>query len=466
MTTKSGNLQDSIQQAGDAHTMLWESQSPPIVSTPVTPEFTNWRDEQQAWRRTSVLFDQSHHMADLNIKGPDALKLIRNTAVNSVENWQVNQAKQYVAVNEEGQLIGDNILFRNEEDEFQAVGVPPTINWLQYHAATGGYDVEIWRDNPSYGRVGNPKVYRYEVQGPGAMDVIRDAIGEEVPNVKFFHGTRFTIAGKTVRALRHGMAGEPGFEFVGPWEDRDAVIGAIMEAGEKHGMVRVGGRAYLTNSLESGWLPRPLPAFYSGASTADFRAWLPSDDIDSGVSLGGSLHSKDLEDYYFSPYDVGYGKIVKFDHDFIGRAALEAQVDSGRAQANKKVTLVWNGDDVEKAFGSMFHPGVGAKYINQPIAHYATYHYDRIESGEGNLIGRSCHTGYSANERSMLSVSVVAAEYAEPGTEVEVIWGEPTPSSKPAVEDHKQVRIRATVQPAPLVTKARTEYRSNTHVTA
>lgn len=455
------NLEESIAEAGSAHTLLWESQSPPIVSTPVTPEFTNWRDEQLAWRRTSVLFDQSHHMADLNIKGPDALRLIRDTAVNSMEYFPVDAAKQYVAVTEEGYLIGDNILFRNEEDEFQAVGIPPSINWLQYHAETGGYDVEIWRDNPSYARTGNPRVYRYEVQGPGAIDVIRDVLGEEPPTVKFFHGARFTIAGKTVRALRHGMAAEPGFEFIGPWEDRDAVIGAIIEAGEKHGMVQVGGRAYLTNSLESGWLPRPLPAFYAGASTEGFRRWLAADEIDATVSLGGSFFSEQVEDYFFSPYDVGYGRIVKFDHDFIGRAALEQQVASGRAEQNRKVTLVWNGEDVEKAFGSMFHPGVGAKFINQPIAHYATYHYDQVESADGTPVGRSTHTGYSANERSMLSIAVVDASVAEPGTEVTLVWGEPKPSSKPAVEDHVQVRIRATVQPAPLVAKARGEYRSN-----
>ena len=184
------------------------------------------------------------------------------------------------------------------------------------------------------------------------------------------------------------MAGEPGFEFVGPWEDRDAVIGAILDAGKKHGLVQVGGRAYLTNSLESGWLPRPLPAFYSGESTADFRKWLSASDIDANVSLGGSFYSENLDDYYLSPYDAGYGRVIKFDHDFIGREALEKQVETGRAGARRKVTLAWNGEDTEKAFGSMFHEGVGAKFINLPIAHYATYHYDRVESPAGDL--RAC----------------------------------------------------------------------------
>ncbi|MEN7538260.1 aminomethyl transferase family protein [Aurantiacibacter flavus] len=459
----SKSLEQRISEAGNPHTMLWESQDPPIVSTPVTPEFTNWRDEQKAWRTNAVLFDQSHHMADLNIKGPDALKLIQETAINSVAKFPIDSAKQYIATNAEGQLIGDNILFRYEEDEFQAVGIPPTISWLQFHAETGGYDVELVRDNPSYCRVGggDPLVYRFEVQGPDAMAVIGEMLGHEPPTVGFFKGTRFNIAGKMVRALRHGMAGEPGFEFVVPWEDRQPVIDAVLEAGAKHGMIRVGGRAYLTNSLESGWLPRPLPAFYSGESTKAFREWLPADDVDSAVSLGGSFYSENIEDYYFSPYDVGYGKVMRFDHDFIGRDALEAQKAAGLDEKNKKVTLQWNAEDTAKCWASMFGEGPKAKFFNLPIAHYATYHYDRVEDASGNCVGRSLHTGYSANFESMLSISVVDAAHAEPGTELTVVWGEPTPSAKVQVEDHVQFKIRATVHPAPIDQHAREKYRKN-----
>ncbi|MEZ0165143.1 aminomethyl transferase family protein [Kineococcus sp. LSe6-4] len=435
-----------------------------MVIAGLTPEFTNWRDEQLAWRRTSVLFDQSHHMFNLNIKGSDALRLIRDTAVNSTENFPVDAAKQYVAVNGEGKLIGDNILFRYEEDEFHAVGMAATVNWLQFHAETGGYDVELTRDEPSNVRVGPPRSYRYEVQGPGAIDVIRDATGGDVPTVKFFHGARFTIGGQQVRALRHGMAGEPGFEFVGPWEEREPVHAALLEAGAKHGMVQVGGRAYLTNTLESGWLPRPLPAIFTGESTAAHRAWLTADSHDARASLGGSFRSEDIEDYYFTPFDLGYGRIVKFDHDFIGRAALEAQLADGTAQANQKVTLVWNREDTAAAFGSMFDEELGAKYFNMPLANYATYQYDRVQTPDGNYAGRSNYVGYSANERAVLSIAVVDAAVATPGTEVVVLWGESPVSSKVQVENHRQVAIRATVQPAPLVAKARSEYRSNTPV--
>ena len=455
------NLEEAIQQAGSPVTLLWESQSPPAVVPRVVPEFSNWRDEQLAWRRTAVLYDQSHHMADLNISGPDALKLIRDTAVNSVENFPVDMAKQYVAVSPGGHVIGDNILFHLADDEYQAVGIPPSINWLHYHAETGGYDVKIWRDDNSLYRRGDPKVYRYQVQGPGALEVIKEATGQEPPTLKFFRMTRFMIGGKEVRALRHGMAGEPGFEMWGPWEDNEAVHAALLAAGEKHGMIQVGGRAYHTNALESGWLPRPLPAIYSDEALSGYRRWLSENSYETTSPLGGSFYSENIEDYYFTPYELDYGRIVAFDHDFIGREALEKMVADGTTRRRRKVTLVWNGDDTAEAYGSLFRPGPGAKFINLPMALYDTFHFDRVETPDSALVGLSTWTGYSANERAILSLAVIDENLAEPGTEVVVVWGEDTASSKVQVEDHVQVKIRATVQPAPLAERARTTYRAD-----
>jgi syringate O-demethylase len=457
------NLEEAIQEAGSAVKLLWESKSPPAIVPRVVPEFTNWRDEQMAWRRTAVLYDQSHHMADLNIKGPDALKLISDLAVNSVAKFPVDMAKQFVAVNYDGYVIGDNILFHLEEDEFQAVGIPPSINWMHYHAETGGYDVRTWRDDNSWYRSGDPVVYRYQVQGPGAMEVIRDATGQAPPKLRFFHMTRFKIAGKDVRALRHGMAGEPGFEIWGPWQDHDAVVGALLEAGQKHGLTQVGGRAYHTNALESGWLPRPLPAIYSGDKLKPYREWLTANAYETTAPLGGSFHSENIEDYYFTPYELDYGRIIGFDHDFIGREALEKMVADGKTERRKKVTFVWNGEDTAAAYGSMFLDGPSAKFINLPMSLYDTFHADRIEVN-GKVVGMSTWTGYSANERRILSLGTIDAEHAAPGTEVTVVWGEDEPSSKAQVEDHVPFEIRATVMPAPLVEKARTEYRSDAGV--
>ncbi|HCM50978.1 MAG TPA: glycine cleavage system protein T, partial [Microbacterium sp.] len=138
---------------------------------PVVPaDFTNWIKEQKAWRDTAVLYDQSHHMDNVFLKGSDAIKLISDTAINSVANFPVNKAKQYVPTTASGHVIGDGILFREAEDEYVYVGRAPASNWLMFHGETGGYqnlDVEVDRRSNSrpYGDAVSRKYYRFQIQG-------------------------------------------------------------------------------------------------------------------------------------------------------------------------------------------------------------------------------------------------------------------------------------------------------------
>ncbi|HTQ99883.1 MAG TPA: hypothetical protein VMH83_07830, partial [Candidatus Acidoferrum sp.] len=94
----SKSLQDVINAAGNPVNLLRNSKIGAYVYPVVAPEFHNWRSEQYAWRNSAVLFDQSHHMVDIYIKGPDAIKLLSDTAINSFANFPVNRAKQYVPV--------------------------------------------------------------------------------------------------------------------------------------------------------------------------------------------------------------------------------------------------------------------------------------------------------------------------------------------------------------------------------
>ena len=450
-------LEDLLQRAGSPVQMLRDSQTGPYAFPVVRPEFTNWRDEQRAWRTTCALMDQSHHMTDLYVEGPDALRLLSDLAVNSFRTFAVNQAKQFVACNHDGYVIGDAILFFLDENRLSLVGRPPAANWVQFNAQTGAYDVQVERDERSAQNDGRRKVFRFELQGPRAIDVMQKILGTMPPDVRFFHMDTFRIGGVDVRALRHGMVGEPGWELFGPWEQGDRVRAAIAEAGQEFGLRLVGARAYPTTCLESGWIPSPLPAIYTGDRMRPYRQWLTDRSYEAMASLGGSYAASRIEDYYLTPYDLGYGKMVKFDHEFIGRAALEAMAARTHRQ---KVTLVWNSADVQRAFGSIFEePGKGPKYLDVPLANYATLPYDQVTSN-GRLIGLSTYTGFSSNERSMLSLAMLDAAHAAPGTEVTVVWGEEGGgTSKPTVERHVQTGIRATVQPAPISEVARVAYR-------
>jgi len=452
----SQNLEQRLKAAGNPVSMLRNSQIGPYAFPVVQSEFTNWRDEQHSWRTTAALFDQSHHMSDLYLSGPGAIDLLSALGVNSFRGFAVNKAKQFVACNPDGFVIGDAILFYLDKDHFSLVGRPPAINWVQFHAETGSYDVTAERDERSAVNRGTRRFYRYQVQGPKALEVMQAATGKAVPEVPFFNISDLGINGRRVRALRHGMVGMPGFELFGPWEEGAEIKAAIVEAGKAFGLRQVGARTYPTSTLESGWIPSPCPAVYTGDALKAYREWLPATGYEGMASLGGSFESDDIADYYVTPYDLGYGNFVRFDHDFVGRAALEAIASNPPL---RKVTLVWNGDDVTRVFGTMFHEGKRAKYIDLPIANYATLPYDAIVH-DGQVVGAAMYSGYSANEGAMLSLSIIDARLSEPGTEVTLVWGESGGgTSKPTVERHAQVDIRATVGPAPYADAARTAYR-------
>lgn len=446
------SLAEAIAQADNPVDLLRNHAARPYTY-PVQAEFTNWRTEQHSWRDGCALLDQSHHMTNLFIQGPDALALLRDLGVNSFANFPVDRAKQYIAVNGDGNLIADAILFHLEEDLFDLVGTPTVLNWIQYHIETGQRRVTYERDeNSADRRSGPPQLYRYEVQGPTALEVLEKAAGS-IPPTRFFHMTHFTIAGRAVRALRHGMAGRPGFEIFGPWSDGDAVLEALLTAGEGLGIQRVGAKAYSTGNMESGWLPAPVPAiFHQDEGLERYQQWLPLSEVGG---LAGSMDSTDIRDYYVTPYDIGYGRLVAFDHDFAGREALEEIAKNPRRD---KVTLIWDPGDVSEAIGSLFRPGPGAKYIDLPKARYALHQSDKVLL-DGEWVGISTDCGYNANMRSMASLATVDLAYCEPGTEVTVLWGEDPNSTKPAVEQHIQWEIRATVAPAPFDKFAREEYR-------
>jgi vanillate/3-O-methylgallate O-demethylase len=254
--------------------MLRNSQIGAYVYPVVPPEYTNWRDEQRAWRETCVLFDQSHHMADIYIEGPDALKLLSDLAINSFKNFTVNKAKQFVPCSYDGYVIGDVILFHLEQNRFNLVGRPSFGNWVQFHAETGGYDVKLDRDDRAVAprrQAGRAQALPLSDPGPERRAVMEKLNGGRSPRSSSSTWTRSRspAAGSAGAAARHGR--RAGLESWGPYEDGEAVRAAIVEAGKEFGLHQVGSRAYATNTLESGWIPSPLPAVYTGDEMKPYR---------------------------------------------------------------------------------------------------------------------------------------------------------------------------------------------------
>ena len=269
-------------------------------------------------------------------------------------------------------MIGDVILFHLAEDSFNLVGRAPALNWITYHAETGGYDVEVELDQRTALRTdGQRQVVPLPGAGPerdggdreGAR---RPAAGAEV--LQHDHGRR--SPGKQVRALRHGMVGQPGWELFGPWDDeRGRARGAARRGrglrdapGRRPGVLVEHAGVGLDPVAAAGRVHRRLA---EGVSRVAAGGRVRGVGVDRRVVLVA-----DIEDYYFTPWDLGYGSYVKFDHDFIGREALEAMAEGEHRQ---KVTLALDDDDVTETIGTMFGKGDRAKFMDWPSAVYCMH---------------------------------------------------------------------------------------------
>ena len=443
------SLEDEINASGGPLALLRAGRSG-VFPFPIRAEFTNWRDEQESWRTTAALMDLSHHMTDLQIQGPDCYRLLSDLGANSFKGFGPLKAKQFIACNHDGYQIGDCILFCLADNVVRIVGRPPALNWIQFHAETGGYDVELRRDERTAQNPRGRELYRLQLQGPYAAKIFEKVNGGPLPEIPFFSMGRFTIGGHQVTALNHRMSGFPGLEFFGPYAELDAVRDAVLEAGREYGLLQVGGRAYASVATESGWIAATVPAVYTGESMKSFREWQSARSFEANLTLGGSFTSDKIEDYYTTPWDLGYGHIVKFDHDFIGREGLERMKDD---KHRKKAWLSWNRDDVARIFASMYEQGDKRfKYIDMPAAFYAGSHFDRVEK-DGRLVGLSTLCSYTANVRGWISICIIDEDELNFGDEVELVWGEPDGgSANPVVERHTQTKIRATITQRPFPT--------------
>lgn len=418
--------------------------------------YTTWQDEQAGWAQTATLFDQSHHMTDVYFRGPDVDRLLAATGTNSFTTWGPDKAKHFVACAPDGNMIGTAVLFGLEQDHVNLVGPAAAANWVSYQAEVGGYDVEIIRDERTADQPagGRRRTFRFEIEGPYVEKIVEKANGGPLPPRRFFSMIDFSLGGRPVRALVHTMAGVPGsesmgLEIFGPIEDREACWNALIDAGEEFGLVVGGALAYYTGAVEAGYAAQPTPAVYTDPALRGYRKWLSGSGYEAKLSIGGSYRGESIEDYYVTPYRFGYGHLVRFDHDFIGREALEKAVER---PAHKRVWLRWRDEDVARVHASSLFGGhQRARFLETPLSREARVLVDEVRSGSGDLIGISTLRAYTVNIGAWVSTGFVDADAAVDGAEVVITWGEENGgTAKLTVERHVQTEIRATIHTEPV----------------
>ncbi|KMS58231.1 aminomethyltransferase family protein [Sphingobium cupriresistens] len=396
-------------------------------------EYTDWIDESMSWKDNCYIGDWSF-LWQRRYKGPDVLRLFSDFSVNSFAKFDIDQSKHVTHTTRQGKVIAEGILTRISEDEVRLFG--RGTFWIDYQLKRGSYQVESIAEEG----------YNFQVAGPKAAAVMEKLVGDSIRDIKFMRNGDCVIAGRPVIALRQGMSGEPGWELQGPAEDAKVVYDAVVEAGAEFGIRKLGGRAAFINHLEACFptiVTDYLPAIFDEELKdylEEFKAGLPA--FASTFNIAGSFESDNVADWYRSPVELGWGKNIKFDHDFLGRDALEAEV----AQPRRIIrTLVWNADDVVDIYASLFRSGEPYHFMEMPRDQRGFMYADSVRIGDES-VGVSTSRGYSYYFREMLSLCVIDVEHAEIGTEVTVIWGEP---------GHTQKTVRATVAAAPYKTDNR-----------
>jgi vanillate/3-O-methylgallate O-demethylase len=431
------SLEDELQQYDDKiealrHSDVVENPTPDGRPTPL--EYTNWFEEQLSWKETCYIGDWSF-MPDLHVTGPDVLDLFSDLTVNTFEDFKVGKVKHAAQCNEDGKVIGDGIMYRVGEEE---VYTQHLAAWPMFNAETKGYDVTAEIHDS----------FIYQVQGPNSLYVLEELTDAPLRDMSFMNVQTIDIAGRKVRIIRQGMSGEVGFELQGPQTYGDDVWEAVVEAGQDYGLRRLGRRTHMLNHLEMCFATRGhhyLPAIY-GDEMAEYREWLDAEDpAEANFTLSGSFKGDDISDWYRSPVELGWGRSINFDHDFIGKEALKEELENPERRI---VTLEWDAEDVIDVYASLFRNGDHYKFMDVPYQRYRAIEADSVRIN-GEEVGVSTGRGYSYYFNTMISLCVIDREHAERGKEVTILWGEGGDPANPKIEPHTQKEITATMAPAP-----------------
>ena len=388
-------------------------------------EYSDPETEFMACRETAWLGINLNNSPVYDVSGPDAAKFFSKTCVNKDFSTMVTgQSKHALICNDKGQLIADGVAMKRDGNVWRTYWLAPV---LQYFVETSGMDVkgEYFDDE-----------YFFQVDGPKSLEILEEACQHDLHDIGFACNKTVTILGSEMVVHRLGMSGCLAYEVHGNAKHADAVYTRIREVLEKYGGKPQGVRNYpILNHTPAGYpnmyqhFAYPLTAGDPGlAEFARKNCWL--------FPLLGSAENEP-EAFYVTPYDIGWGYLVNYDHDFMGKEALIKIKDN---PPKKAVTLEWNADDVAEVFSSQFRGRDVERYDSiEP--------YTQLDSADfgircdyvcanGDNIGIASGRTYAFFERRMISLAFIDKEYAVEGKDVTVSWGRP---------GHPQIAIRAKV---------------------
>jgi glycine cleavage system aminomethyltransferase T len=373
-------------------------------------EGDGWKDESMSWKTGCyVAANLTGPGMQVTYSGPDAQAALSRFSINNVNNWRIGTSKHLVMPDADGLIANHGLAIRDGEDTFRQLA---SIPWAAYQLEHLDMDVQV-----SY-----QDIFILQVAGPTSIQVLERVLGESLRDVRFLAIRKIQIAGleAELEVSRIGMVGTLAYEIRGPFEAGPAVYDAVYQAGKDLGIKRLGWRTYLVNHTEGGFPQLNCTFLPSVFADEAFMATPLSAFL--GRNISGSIDPTDLRARFRTPQEVNWAWMAKFDHDFLGREAVEAEAAAPR---RKTVILRWNHDDILSILASQFEPGEEYKYIEFPCApqQLAGGHADLVTKN-AKPVGVSSAAVYSYYYREMLSQCAIDLDQAEIGNKVVLHWGD------------------------------------------
>ena len=283
--------------------------------------YTSDLAEHAAVREAAGIFDISH-MAEFFFDGPDATAFLDHALVGVASEINLGRAKYSLIVNEQGGIIDDLIVYRFTDERFLIIANAGNHQavWSALNERAAGFDVTLDDATSRYALIA--------VQCPRAVEVLKTLTDAPLDDLKYYSIFEGEFNGAHAFFARTGYTGEDGFELLVKNEDAVATWRAILSAGSSVGLI---------------------PAGYACRDTLRLEA---------GMSLYGNelgLHT--------TPFDAGFARVVRLDHDFVGASALANK--AGDVPDRKLVALVGEGRRAARAHYELFESEASALPIGE-----------------------------------------------------------------------------------------------------
>jgi aminomethyltransferase len=282
-------------------------------------QYSGILDEHHAVRRAAGLFDVSH-MGEIEIRGPEALRLVDYVASNHAAKLRPGQAHYSGLLYEHGGFVDDILVHKVADDHyFLCVNASNQEKDYQHIRSLNRFDAEVDLSSPRYAQLA--------VQGPCALDTLARLTSADLAAIRYYWFVDAEVAGVSARIARTGYTGEDGFEIYIAPDAAPRLWNLLLDAGREFGIKPCGLGARNTLRLEAAM------ALY-----------------------GHEIHAS------ITPFEAGLDWIVKMDKgDFVGRAALAAQREKGVQR--RLVGFEMSGRGIARDGYEVFLDGAGAGWV-------------------------------------------------------------------------------------------------------